>query len=115
MNRIDRLLGYLLMFHGRRWVRAQDFAAKFEISERTVYRDMQALGEVGVPIISSPGEGYRLMEGYYLPPIMFTQAEARALFLSVSMLTGLAKTGETKQAAQAALEKIRARHVLQQM
>lgn len=108
MNRIDRLLGYLLMFHGRRWVRAQDFAAKFEISERTVYRDMQALGEVGVPIISSPGEGYRLMEGYTVPPIMFTQAEARALFLSVSMLTGLAKKGETKQSAQAALEKIRA-------
>jgi predicted DNA-binding transcriptional regulator YafY len=108
MNRIDRLLGYLLMFQGRRRVRAQDFAEKFEISERTVYRDVQALGEIGVPILAVPGEGYRLMEGYHLPPIMFTQAEARALFLSVSMLTGLAKQGETRQAAQSALEKIRA-------
>ncbi len=108
MNRVDRLLGYLLLFQGRGRLRAQDFAEKFEISERTVYRDMLALGEVGVPIIAVPGEGYRLMEGYYVPPIMFTQAEARALFLAVSMLTGLAKNGETKQAAQAALEKIRA-------
>ncbi len=108
MNRIDRLLGYLLLFQGRGRLRAQDLAEKFEISERTVYRDMQALGEVGVPIVAVPGEGYRLMEGYTIPPIMFTQAEARALFLSVSMLTGLAKPGETRQAAQGALEKIRA-------
>ncbi len=108
MNRVDRLLGYLLMFQGRGRLRAQDFAAKFEISERTVYRDMQALGEVGVPIVAVPGEGYRLMEGYYVPPIMFTEAEARALFLSVSLLTGLAKQGKTREAAQVALEKIRA-------
>jgi predicted DNA-binding transcriptional regulator YafY len=108
MNRIDRLLGYLLLFQGRGRLRARDFAERFEISERTVYRDMQALGEVGVPIVGAPGEGYRLMEGYTMPPIMFTQAEARALFLAVSMLTGLAKPGETRQAAQGALEKIRA-------
>lgn len=108
MNRIDRLLGYLLLFQSRGLLRAQDFAAKFEISERTVYRDIQALCEVGVPIMAMPGEGYRLMEGYYLPPIIFSEAEARALFLSISMLTGLTKEGGTKQAASAALEKIRA-------
>ncbi len=108
MNRIDRLLGYLLLFQRRGWIQAQDFAAKFEISERTVYRDIQALGEIGVPILSVPGKGYQLMEGYYLPPIMFSQAEARALFLAVSMLTGLAKEGETKRAAASAGEKIRA-------
>lgn len=108
MNRIDRLLGYLLMFQSRGLLRAQDIAAKFEISERTVYRDIQALCEVGVPIMAMPGEGYRLMEGYYLPPIVFSEAEARALFLAISMLTGLTKEGETKQAAETALEKIRA-------
>ncbi|MCG3208211.1 MAG: hypothetical protein FOGNACKC_01813 [Anaerolineae bacterium] len=108
MNRIDRLLGYLLMFHSRDLLRAQDFAAEFEISERTVYRDIQALCEVGVPIMAMPGEGYRLMEGYYLPPVMFSQAEARALSVAVEMFTGLAAEGETKQAARLALEKIRA-------
>jgi predicted DNA-binding transcriptional regulator YafY len=108
MNRTDRLLGYLLMFQSRGLLRAQDFAVQFDISERTVYRDIQALSEVGVPIMAMPGEGYRLMEGYYLPPIVFSEAEARALFLSISMLTGFAQAGETRQAAETALEKIRA-------
>lgn len=108
MNRIDRLLGYLLILQGRTLVRAQDLARRFEVSERTVYRDMEALAEVGVPIVGLPGEGYQLMPGYYLPPIMFGESEARALFLAVSLLTGFTKSGETKQAAQSALEKIRA-------
>lgn len=108
MNRLDRLLGYLLILQGRSLVRAQDLARRFEISERTVYRDMEALSEVGVPIVGLPGEGYQLLPGYYLPPIMFNESEARALSLAVSMLTGFTKRGETNQAAQSALEKIRA-------
>lgn len=107
MNRVDRLMGYMLLFQSRGLMRAQDFARKFEISERTVYRDMQALCEVGVPLMAMPGEGYRLMEGYYLPPITFSPAEARALYLALAMLTGLTKPGETRTAAQSALEKIR--------
>ncbi len=108
MNRVDRLLGYLLIFQGHRVVRAQDLARRFEISERTVYRDIDALCEVGVPLVGMPGEGYQLLPGYYLPPIMFGATEARALFLAVAMLTGLTEGGETRQAAHSALEKIRA-------
>ncbi len=108
MNRVDRLLGYLLIFQGRTIVRAQDLAKRFEISERTVYRDIDALCEVGVPLVGMPGEGYQLLPGYYLPPIMFDEAEARALFLAVAMLTGLTKPGATQRAAHSALEKIRA-------
>ncbi len=101
-------MGYLLLFQSRGLMRAQDFADQFEISERTVYRDIQALSEVGVPIMAMPGEGYRLMEGYYLPPIVFTSDEARALSLSVSLLTGLAEDSPTKDHAAVALDKIRA-------
>jgi predicted DNA-binding transcriptional regulator YafY len=108
MNRVDRLMGYLLLFQSRGLMRAQDFAGQFEISERTVYRDIQALSEVGVPIMAMPGEGYRLMEGYYLPPIVFTPDEARALSLAVSMLTGLAEDSPTQNHAKVALDKIRA-------
>lgn len=108
MNRVDRLMGYLLLFQSRGLMRAQDFADKFEISERTVYRDIQALSEVGVPIMAMPGEGYRLMEGYYLPPITFSPDEARSLYLAVSMLTGQTTPGSTQSAALSALEKIRA-------
>ncbi|MEM7130006.1 MAG: YafY family protein [Chloroflexota bacterium] len=107
MNRVDRLLGYLLIFQGKELVRAQDLADRFEISERTVYRDIDALCELGVPLYGVAGEGYRLMDGYYLPPIMFTEQEARALFLAISMLTGFTPDGETRAAAQSAMEKIR--------
>jgi predicted DNA-binding transcriptional regulator YafY len=101
-------MGYLLLFQSRGLMRAQDFAATFEISERTVYRDIQSLCEVGVPIAAMPGEGYRLMEGYYLPPIAFSPDEARSLYLAISMLVGLTTSGATQTAASTALEKIRA-------
>jgi predicted DNA-binding transcriptional regulator YafY len=101
-------MAYLLLFQSRGLLRAQDFAQEFEISERTVYRDIQALSEMGVPIAAMPGEGYRLMEGYYLPPITFSADEARALFLAISMLVGLTTAGPTQTAASSALEKIRA-------
>lgn len=99
---------YLLLLQSRDVVRAQDFAKRFEVSERTVYRDIQALCEVGVPISAMPGEGYRLMEGYYLPPIAFTSDEARAIFLAISMLDGFTEAGKTKTAVLTVLEKVRA-------
>jgi predicted DNA-binding transcriptional regulator YafY len=108
MKRMDRLLGYLVLLQSRGLVRAQDMAARFEISERTVYRDIQVLCDVGVPIVALPGEGYRLVEGYSLPPIVFSPEEARALFLAVSLLSGQAAAGETRRNAEAALEKVRA-------
>jgi len=108
MNRVDRLIGYLLLLQSRRQVRAADFAKRFEISERTVYRDIQALSEVGVPIVALPGKGYQVMQGYYLPPIAFSPDEARALALSIGMMTGAASRGPTRDAGVAALEKVRA-------
>ncbi len=107
MNRVDRLLGYLLIFQSHELVRAQDLASRFEVSERMVYRDIEALYEVGVPLVGLPGEGYQLMPGYYLPPVMFSEAEAKALFLAIAMLTGFTGPGPTHAAAQSALEKIR--------
>jgi len=108
MNRLDRLLGYLLLLQSRDLVRAQDLAAQFEVSERTVYRDMDALAEIGVPVVGQAGEGYRLLEGYTLPPIMFSETEARALFLAISMLHGLTMPGPTQTAATSALAKVKA-------
>jgi predicted DNA-binding transcriptional regulator YafY len=89
-------------------VRAQDLAARFEVSERTVYRDVEALLELGIPLVGVAGEGYRLMAGYSLPPIMFTEAETQSLFLAIAMLSGLTKNGPTKAAAATALEKVQA-------
>jgi predicted DNA-binding transcriptional regulator YafY len=107
MNRIDRLFAILLLLQDRSRVRAQDLANHFGISQRTVYRDIAALSEMGVPVVSLPGEGYELMPGYYLPPLIFTHEEARAVFLAAQMLQQQAQ-GSLVQAAQQALAKIRA-------
>jgi predicted DNA-binding transcriptional regulator YafY len=81
MNRTDRLLAIVLELQGRGRVRAQDLAAHFETSKRTIYRDVEALCEAGVPIVATPGQGYALMEGYFLPPLSFSAEEATTLLL----------------------------------
>lgn len=81
MNRTDRLLAIVLELERKRIVRAEDLAKTFEVAKRTIYRDMLALCEAGVPILSSPGYGYSLMEGYFLPPLSFSQDEATMLLL----------------------------------
>ncbi len=63
MNRTDRLLAIVLEIQGRRWARAEDLAATFEVSKRTIYRDIMALGQAGVPLMAVPGRGYALVEG----------------------------------------------------
>lgn len=103
MNRIDRLFNIMLLLQARQRVRAADLAETFGVTERTIYRDMAALNEMGVPILSLPGEGYELMEGYYLPPLIFTPNEASALALGASML---AASGNYQREAQQAVQKI---------
>lgn len=108
MTRVDRLIAYLVMFQSRDLIRAQDLAERFEISERTVYRDIDALCEVGVPLYGVAGEGYRLMEGYHLRPVTFSPEEARALALALSMFKGFSVEGATRRSAERAEDKIRA-------
>src|SRR5260221_14708001 len=82
MKRTDRLLAIVLELQGKGRQRAEDLAATFETSKRTIYRDIQALGEAGVPLISMPGQGYSLMKGYFLPPLSFSSDEATMWFLA---------------------------------
>lgn len=82
MNRTDRLVALVMLLQSRRVITAAEMAAHFEITERTVYRDIAALGEGGVPIVGEPGVGYSLMRGYHLPPVMFSSEEAAALVTS---------------------------------
>jgi len=86
MNRTDRLLAIVLELQGRKIVRAEELAERFETSVRTIYRDMQALSEANVPIMGAPGQGYSLMEGYFLPPVSFTASEAVALLLGAEFV-----------------------------
>ena len=86
MNRTDRLLAIVLELQARGWQRAEDLAGRFEISKRTIYRDMQALMESGVPVLSEPGRGFALMDGYFLPPLHFTEDEAILLLLGGDLM-----------------------------
>lgn len=107
MNRIDRLVATVLLLQTRRLIRAQDIAEHFEISKRTVYRDLRALEEAGVPLAAEAGEGYSLVPGYHLPPVMFTHEEASALFVGAEFVERLTDASLRKH-AQSALLKIRA-------
>ncbi|MFQ5627549.1 MAG: helix-turn-helix transcriptional regulator [bacterium] len=106
MNRIDRLVAIILLMQSRKLIRACDIAEHFEISTRTVYRDMNALCEAGVPVAAEAGEGYSLVEGYHLPPIMFTPEEASALFTGGTFVEHLTDASIRKH-AESALLKIR--------
>ena len=82
-------------------------ADRFNISLRTVYRDVKALDESGVPVIGEAGTGYTIMEGYRLPPVMFTQEEASALLLGAKLAEQFTD-GSVKRHFNAALFKIKA-------
>lgn len=86
MNRMDRLLGIVIELQRKGSQRAVDLADRFETSIRTIYRDMQALSESGVPIVGSPGQGYSLMDGYFFPPIHFTVEEAVAILMGTELV-----------------------------
>ena len=105
MNRIDRLFAILLSLQHKRRVRAQDLAKQFEVSKRTIYRDMSALNQMGIPIAAMPGEGFELVEGYYIPPLMFTENEAISMILGSRLLTQQA-AGSLIQSANQSLAKI---------
>jgi predicted DNA-binding transcriptional regulator YafY len=104
MNRVDRLVAIALHLQGRRVVRAEDLAGHFEISVRTVYRDLAALGEAGVPIAAEAGVGYSLVKGYHLPPVMFTAEEASALFIGGKLVEHLTDASLRKQMETAVLK-----------
>jgi predicted DNA-binding transcriptional regulator YafY len=107
MNRIDRLTAILIQLQTRRILPGKEIAERFGISLRTVYRDIRALESAGVPIGAESGLGYFLAPGYHLPPVMFTDQQARALLLGgklIEKFSGLA----TNLHYACALDKIKA-------
>jgi len=86
MNHIERLNAILIHLQSKRIVKASEIAERFEISLRTVYRDIRALEASGVPIGAEAGVGYFLMENYKLPPVMFTKEEASALLFGEKLV-----------------------------
>lgn len=107
MNRIDRLTAILIHLQSKRIVRAEEIANRFEISVRTVYRDVKALMEAGVPIGSEAGTGYFIVDGYHLPPVMFSQEEAGAMMMAGKLVEQMTDQS-VRTAFDGALMKIKA-------
>lgn len=108
MNRIDRLTAIILLLQGGRRT-ANEIARRFEISKRTVFRDIEALCEMGVPIItgSGPHGGYTLMPDYSVAPLQLTLREALLLRLALSSVSQLSDT-PFKQERESLLAKMQA-------
>lgn len=107
MNRLDRLTAILIQLQSKRVVKAQDIAERFNISLRTVYRDVRTLEQAGVPISGETGVGYSIMDGYRLPPVMFTIDEATA-FLTAEKLVEKLTDSPTEESYKSAMFKIKA-------
>lgn len=85
-KRLSRLTAILTQLQTKRLLTASELAEKFSVSNRTIYRDIRALEQAGVPILTEEGKGYSIMEGYRIPPIMFTESEANALITAEQLI-----------------------------
>ena len=85
-KRFDRIVAILIQLQSKKIVKAQELADRFEVSLRTIYRDIRSLETSGVPIYSEAGIGYSLVEGYRLPPVMFTREEAGSFIAAEKLM-----------------------------
>ncbi|HTN37933.1 MAG TPA: YafY family protein [Arachidicoccus sp.] len=90
MNRLDRLFAILIHLQSKKYVPAEQLSARFEISVRTVYRDIKALIASGIPVSHEPFRGYFIVQGFFLSPVAFNPGEANALLLMEKLVSGFA-------------------------
>lgn len=87
MTQLARLIHVLTLLKSKRLLTATELSHKFEVSIRTIYRDIQKLIEAGVPVITLEGRGYTLMDGYTVAPVQFTEKEANALITAQHLVS----------------------------
>ena len=105
--RLSRLTAIITQLQSKRIVTAKQLAEKHNVSVRTIYRDIRTIEKSGIPIITEEGKGYSIMEGYHLPPVLFTEDEANAL-ITVEQLIIHNKDASFSENVSSALEKIKA-------
>jgi len=104
--RLARLTAIMTQLQSKRLVTAREIAEKHHVSIRTVYRDIRTLEKSGIPIVTEEGKGYSIMDGYKLPPIMFTEEEANALITAEQLISKNKDKSLTDQYSSA-IEKIK--------
>lgn len=107
MRRADRLFQLVQILRNKRLVTARELAERLDVSERTIYRDIQDLSLSGVPVEGEAGVGYHLRYSLDIPPLMFTAAEIEALVVGARMLKAWGGS-ELGSSAQSVLDKVQA-------
>ncbi|MEO1448324.1 MAG: YafY family protein [Bacteroidota bacterium] len=107
MNTSERRLAILLRLQNRKLITAEALAEVFDVSVRTIYRDMRSLEAAGVPLGAEAGKGYYLADGFNLPPVMLSRKEASALLLSHKLVAEYTDPS-LSEAHEEAMEKIKA-------
>lgn len=87
MNHLSRLLAILTILKSKRIVTSSGLAEKFDVSIRTIYRDIKKLEDSGVPVITIEGRGYSILDGYNVAPIMFQEKEVNALITAEKLIS----------------------------
>ena len=105
-KRLSRLTAILTQLQTKRLLTAAELAERFSVSKRTIYRDIKALEQAGVPVLTEEGKGYTLMDGYRIPAVMFTESEANAL-ITAEQLVIKNKDASFVQAYTDAISKIK--------
>ena len=108
MKRLHRLTALLSFLQSKSFTKLEEIEARFQISQRTIYRDLQALIESGVPILFEKNQGYYLVERHFLAPMSFTLEEAKS-FIFVEQLAKKYTDNNTFAHFSNALEKVKNR------
>lgn len=86
VKKFNRILSIYVQLQSRNWITAQQFANRYQVSVRTIYRDIKALENAGVPIYNEQGKGYALVEVYKIPPTIFTKDEAFSFVIAEKLM-----------------------------
>lgn len=105
-SRLSRLTAIITQLQSKRIITAKLLAERHNVSVRTIYRDIRTLEKSGIPIVTEEGKGYSIMEGYHLPPVLFTEDEANAL-ITVEQLVIRNKDQSFSENVSSAIEKIK--------
>ncbi len=106
INKTERLFALVLLLQNRPNMTSRDLSEHFNVSRRTIFRDLRTLGESGVPLTYAETGGYEILEGYQLPPLMFSAREAATLLVGTGF-TKLQPDASLRTDADAVAMKIR--------
>jgi predicted DNA-binding transcriptional regulator YafY len=104
LNRTERLFALILLLQNRPSMTSRDLAEHFRVSRRTIFRDLRALSESGVPLTYADQGGYEILEGYQLPPLMLSARQAATLLVGTEFMKLQSDASLRKEADEVALK-----------